>query len=105
MTALVWVLLTTPLSTLPLLHLADRPDSPVRRWLADLPYPVTVLTVASLLLGPPLLGIVLGLIALRRVQAAWVPRRGSGYARTAIALGILSLLCGVALLAVGIFMG
>ncbi len=103
-TALLWVLLTTPLTTLPLLQLADRPTNPLQRWLAGLPYPATVMTVALLLIGPPLLGIVLGLVALRRVNGAWVPRGGAGYARAAIALGIVSMLSGIALLAASIFM-
>ena len=103
--ALIWVLLTTPLSTMPLLHLADRPGSPVRHWLADIPYPATVLAVAFTLIAPPLLGIVLGLFGLRRVQAAWVPRGGASYARAAIGLGIVSVLCAITVLIAGIFMG
>ena len=98
-TALLWVLLTTPLCTVPLLHLADHPGSPVRHWLAGLPYPATVLAVALILTAPPLLGIVLGLLALRKVQAAWVPRGGAGYARAAIGFGIVSILSAVAILA------
>lgn len=90
MVALIWVALTTPLTTLPLLQLADRPGSGFRRFTSTLPYWGTATIVGLILVGLPIIGVMIGSAAMRRVSASWTPVRGGGFAKTAILLGVIS---------------
>lgn len=90
--ALVWVVLTTPLTTLPLLQLADRPGTAFQKFASTTPYAGTAALVGLILIGLPVVGTFLASAALKRVSASWTPMRGGGYAKTALMLGVISAL-------------
>ena len=98
----IWVLLTTPLTTYPLLELAARPGSPVARWMEPFPY-VAVMTIEGLfMILPPVIGILFGALALRLIRGSWTPINGTGYARTGLTLGVISALCATGIFVAGL---
>ena len=100
---LVWVVLTTPATILPLLFLLDRPGSPLKRLQQTLPSWGMTLVVAFALIGLPLIGALIGAVALGRTRSSWTPVRGGGFARAAVSLGLLAALAGGIIFVLGIF--
>jgi len=100
--ALVWVLLTTPATTLPLLFALDRPGSPLKTLDAKLSRFAMGSVVAALLVGLPLLGVVIASFALDRTRSSWTPVRGGNIARIALLIGIFATIAGAALFIAGL---
>lgn len=101
-TGLVWVLLTTPATMLPLLFFLDRAGSPLKRLEPTLrPWGMATI-VAFALIGLPLIGACIGGVALKRTRSSWTPVRGGGFARAAVFLGVLAALAGGILFVIGI---
>ena len=98
----VWVLLTSPLSTYPLLQLLAKTGSAFARWMSTLPYGVIVAIEGFILIGPPILGVAFGALALRSIQGSWTPIGGAGYAKTGLALGVISALCAAGIFVTGL---
>jgi hypothetical protein len=92
--ALVWVLLTTPATTLPLLFALDRPGSPLKRLEPKLSAFGMTSLVGVVLIGLPLLGAIIAGFALGRTRASWTPVRGGDLARIALLIGILATVSG-----------
>ncbi len=101
--ALVWALLTTPLTTLSLLHLADRPGTALGEFARRLPPWGAPTVVGFCLIGLPLVGVLLALVARTRIRSSWTPRPGGGYASAALAVGLLSAAAGAAIFVLGLF--
>lgn len=100
--ALVWVLLTTPATTIGLLYLAEHPSSPFHRLDTMLPGWGVKLFVGGLLIGLPAFGTLLGSIAMRRIRASWSPLRGAGYATAATVIGAISTVAAIAIFVWGL---
>ena len=100
--ALWWAALTTPVTTLPLLYLLERAGGPLSRLNTVLPSWGVVAFVAGVLIGLPLIGVVLAVTAISRVRASWTPRRGGGFARAALWVGLLGAVTGTGLLVAGV---
>ncbi|HEX5176664.1 MAG TPA: hypothetical protein VFV83_06530 [Chthoniobacteraceae bacterium] len=92
--ALVWVLLTTPATTLPLLFALDHPGSPLKRLEPKLSAFGMTSLVGVVLIGLPLLGAIIASFALGRTRASWTPVRGGDLARIALLIGILATISG-----------
>ncbi|MES2570518.1 MAG: hypothetical protein V4710_10755 [Verrucomicrobiota bacterium] len=87
--ALIWALLTTPATTLPLLYWSESNRS--LKQLADsLPFAGTAALVGAILIGLPILAIVLSMLAQRRINSSWTPVGGGDFAQYALGIGILS---------------
>lgn len=99
--AFVWVCLTTPLTTLPLLHLADD-SAPIQRWVATLPQGAMIAILGGIIIGLPVIGTILAAFAMGRVKASWTPMAGSGFAKGALFLGILSTIAGAIMFGLGL---
>ena len=99
--ALVWVLLTTPATILPLLFLLDRAGSPLKRLQQTLPQWGMAAIVAFALIGLPLVGALIGAIGLGRTRSSWTPVRGGGYARAAVSVGLLGAVAGAIIFVLG----
>ncbi len=100
--ALVCSLLTTPLTTLPLLQLADQQGSFLNTLAGTLPYTSLAAIVGSVLIGLPSLAICIALIAIQRVHSSWTPIGGAIPARAALVIAIISLIASVTLFLSGI---
>jgi len=100
--AIIWVALTTPATILPLLFLLDRTGSPLKRLQQTLPPWGMTTLVAFALIGLPLIGVLIGAIALKRTRSSWTPVRGGGFARAAVGLGLLAAAIGVVIFLMGI---
>ena len=101
--ALVWVLLTTPATTLPALFLLDRPGSPLKTLQTQLPPAGMGTIVAFTLIGLPLLGVLIAAFALGRARSSWTPMRGGNYARLAMAIGMIGAIAGASIFIAGLF--
>lgn len=99
---LVWVVLTTPATILPLLYLLDRSGSPLKRLQQSLPPWGMTGLVGFALIGLPLIGAVLGAVAIGRTRSSWTPMRGGGFARAALMFGVLAALAGGIIFIMGI---
>jgi hypothetical protein len=100
--ALVWVLLTTPATTLPLLFALDRPGSPLKKLQGRLSAFAMESIVGALLIGLPLIGIFIAGFALGRARSSWTPMRGANLARMAMLIAILATLAAAVLFIVGL---
>jgi hypothetical protein len=88
----IWVLLTSPLTTLPLLQLTAQTGNPIARWMSGLPSAAVIAIEGFILIAPPLLGIAFGMLALRHIRSSWKPLDGTLYAKAGLTLGIISTL-------------
>jgi hypothetical protein len=100
--ALVWVLLTTPATTLPLLFALDRPGSPLKKLQGRLSAVAMESVVGALLIGLPLLGIFIASFAMGRARSSWTPMRGGNLARMALLIGIVATIAAAALFIAGL---
>ena len=103
MVALVWVLLTTPATTLPALYLLDRPGSPLKVLQMQLPPSGMGAIVAFALIGLPLFGVLIASFALGRARSSWTPMRGGNYARLAMVVGMIAAIAGASIFIAGLF--
>ena len=101
-TALIWVLLTTPATILPLLYLLDRPGTPLKRLQQTLPPWGMAAIVGFALIGLPLIGAAIGGVGIGRTRSSWTPMRGGSYARAAVGIGLLGALAGAVIFLLGI---
>ncbi len=99
--AFAWALLSTPLTTLMLLQLAERPGNLLEKFATALPYQSRVILLGGILIGTPLIAVLLSLLALKQVNSAWTPLAGAGYARSALVISTISILCAAALFIAG----
>jgi hypothetical protein len=102
LTALIWVVLTTPATTYPLLILADRATNPIGNLARRLPPWAAAVLLGVVLVGLPLIGVILALAARTRIRSSWTPRAGGGYAAIALALGGLATLAGLVIFVGGL---
>ena len=100
--ALIWVVLTTPATTLSLLFVADRPSNPVGKLARRLPPWGAAMMLGFVLIGLPLIGVALAVAARTRIRSSWSPLGGGGYAAIALAVGLLATVAGAVIFVMGL---
>ncbi|MDB6173472.1 MAG: hypothetical protein JWL59_2783 [Chthoniobacteraceae bacterium] len=96
---MVWALLTTPATTLPLLYWAES-NQTLKRFAESLHPAGAAALIGLILIGLPVTAILIASASVSRINSSWSPVGGGSLARYALGIGILSALAAVVIFVV-----